>query len=577
MKLRLKIIMLLTVAAVLPLIAVFISMTIYANRQRDSLVNMKLNNVYSGAVGSYERIGQSILSQMEHLATDQTLTRYLLVKDDAGYIDQQGLIDFVSRMQQLLNLDYLVLVGPDGKVLARGHDPGFFGDNISSDPFFADALKGQKAQSLSKTKIGGSDVLTVLAATPVWFENSEMIASIVGGRTINEDFCRNLKDLSGAEILLVEDNTLIAKTLAGRVDELMLYLQKSDNYRTQVQGFWYTFAKYPLKDFSGNEIAELLMGVSTYDLDMSFNNIRIIYGSLAFGGLLMAIILGIVFTSGITRPVEELTRAADRLAVNDFSARVSYESGGELGNLIDTFNSMAEDLESNRRKMVESERLQAFTQMARKVAHEIKNPLTPIRIAIEDLRRAEAASDPNFKESFDRSTKTVLEEVTALTRIVDEFSEFARFPSPQMKPEDLNDIVLAATALFPMEISQGIVKTELTQKQIPVLADKDQIKRAIMNLIKNAVEAIPETGRIIVKTTLSETKALVVIKDNGPGLSSQAKQNLFNPYFTTKPRGSGLGLVIVKKIIGEHDGSIMIADSADGGAEAAISLPLRRL
>ncbi len=576
MKLRIRIILLLILAAVLPLLAIFISMSVYANRQRQSLVDMKLNTVYGGAVSSYERIGKSILSQMEQLASDQTLTRFLLVKDATGFIDQQGLIDFSVDTKQLLNLDYLAVIAPDGKVLARGHDPGLFGDDLSNDPVFAEALKGQKVQSLAKIHDSGEDILTILSLTPIWFENREVIGVIAGGTSLDQDFCLHLRDLSGAEILLVEGNILLAKTIAGQGDEMAMYLQDQQTFRTKLQGLWYNFSRYPLQDYSGNKVADLLMGVSTQDLDILFDNMRIIYGGFALGGLILAIIFGYLLSSGFTKPIENLTWAADRLASGDFTARVNYSGRGELANLTDTFNEMAADLEDYRRKLIESERIAAFSMMARKVAHEIRNPLTPIRIAIEDLRRAYDASDPNFETAFKQSTKTVLEEVTSLSKIVDEFSEFAKFPSPKLARDDLNEIVNSAVPLFSKLIDSGTISVELSRKSLPVMADREQIRRALINLVKNGLEAIPSTGHVTIRTILADKNAILTVSDNGSGLAPNVKQNLFTPYFTTKSGGSGLGLVIVKKIVSEHDGKIKIADQISGGAVATIELPLHQ-
>jgi two-component system, NtrC family, nitrogen regulation sensor histidine kinase NtrY len=576
MKFRFRITLLLIIAAIVPLLALFISMTIYANRQRESLVNMKLNAVYGGAVSSYERLGKSVLAQMEQLSTDPTLVRYLLVKDATGFIDQQGLIDYLTDMKRLLNLDYLTVTSPDGKVLARGHDPGLFGDDLSADPVFSEALKGQKVQSLDKINDRGEAALTTMGLIPIWYENRELIGVLAGGISLNEDFCRQLRDLSGAEILLIEGDLLLAKTISGDNNEMSLYLQDQQTFHTKLQGLSYTFSRYPLQDYSGNKVADLLMGVPTQDLDVLFNKMRVIYGGFALGGLILAIIFGFFSTYGFTKPIESLTWAADQLASGDFSTRVKIGGKGELANLVNTFNDMAEDLEDYKRKLVESERLAAFTTMARKVAHEIKNPLTPIKIAIEDLSRAYDASDPNFPEAFKQSTKTVLEEVASLTKIVDEFSSFAKFPQPSLAPDDLNEIVRSTVPLFTPAVQKGLLSVVLSQKPIPVMVDRDQIKRAIMNLIKNALEAIPPAGMVKIQTVLSEKSAIVVVSDNGPGISESAHQNLFTPYFTTKSEGSGLGLVIVKRIVSDHDGRVKISAQTTGGTSATIELPLYR-
>jgi nitrogen fixation/metabolism regulation signal transduction histidine kinase len=223
-----------------------------------------------------------------------------------------------------------------------------------------------------------------------------------------------------------------------------------------------------------------------------------------------------------------------------------------------------------------SERLAAFSTMARKVAHEIKNPLTPIKIAVEDLRRAYASHDPKLDQAFDQSTRAVLEEVESLTKIVDEFSNFAKFAPPTLAMDDLNEIVRSTVPLFSAQMQKGLLKMELDSKNLPVTADRDQIKRAIVNLVKNALEAIPPKGEVRIRTLRTENGAKLFILDNGSGLDPTMKENLFNPYFTTKAGGTGLGLVIVKKIVSEHDGKIKISSQPGGGVAAMIELPLRR-
>jgi two-component system nitrogen regulation sensor histidine kinase NtrY len=576
MRLRLRITFLLIVAAILPMVAVFVSLNYYAANQRKSLVDIKLNSVYGGAVSLYERRGGNILAQMNQLAEDPVLLRYLLVRNRDGFIDQQGLITFASEMKSLLNLDLLVILDKRGIALARGHDPGLFGDNLADDPVYAEVLKGRKVQSLNKSMYKGEEQLTSMGLAPIWYNNRELVGAIAGGEFLDNDFCRDLQILSGAEILLVEGNNLLAKTIPGRTEELLLYLQEKQRYTTKIEGLTYTFSRYPLLDFSGEKIADLLMGVSTQDLDVLFGNMQKIYGGFALGGLLLAMLFGYIFSSRLTNPIYRLIKASDKLASGDFSARIDYNGRGEMGNLTDTFNQMAEDLQSYRNKLVETERLAAFTMMARKVAHEIRNPLTPIKIAIEDLRRSYNNSDPGFESDFDRSTKTVLNEVTTLSKIVDEFSEFARFPAPKPVQDELNLIIRATVSIYSSEMENGSLKTDLSSKPLPVYADREQIKRALLNVIKNGLEAIPPGGRVTIRTIHSERKATIVIADNGHGLSEFARKNLFSPYFTTKPGGSGLGLVIVKKIVTEHDGGIKITDSTEGGTAVIIDLPLTK-
>jgi sensor histidine kinase regulating citrate/malate metabolism len=204
MKLRLRIVLLLIVAAVLPMLAVYVSLSLYSEKQRQSLVEMRLNNVYGAAVNLYERRSSTILHQARELAEDPVLIRYLMVKDNDGYIDQQGLIRFASEMRSLLNLDYLAILGADGEVLARGHDTGLFGDNLSVDPVFSEALNGQKVQSLVKIPSGKTKALISMGLAPIWYNNTRMIGVIAGGEYLDDEYCKDLRLLSGAEILLLD-------------------------------------------------------------------------------------------------------------------------------------------------------------------------------------------------------------------------------------------------------------------------------------------------------------------------------------------------------------------------------------
>ena len=140
----------------------------------------------------------------------------------------------------------------------------------------------------------------------------------------------------------------------------------------------------------------------------------------------------------------------------------------------------------------------------------------------------------------------------------------------------MNEIILSVISIYSKEIDAGSLKTDLSSKTLPVYVDRDQVKRALVNVIKNGLEAIPPGGRVAVRTIHSERKATVIIADNGHGIPESARKNLFTPYFTTKPGGSGLGLVIVKKIITEHDGSIKITGSTEGGTAVVIDFPLRK-
>ncbi len=228
----------------------------------------------------------------------------------------------------------------------------------------------------------------------------------------------------------------------------------------------------------------------------------------------------------------------------------------------------------------------AWTEVARRVAHEIKNPLTPIALSAERMQKLlnkmadtdDPAARRELRESFGRSTQTIVGEVETLRRLVDEFAQLAQFPKAQLEKGDLNDAVAEATAVFEGRIDDIQLKVDSAATLPPVMIDREHIKRLIVNLIDNAAEALEGAlvKEIVVRTASSETPETVVltVSDSGPGISPQDKERLFLPYFSTKERGTGLGLAIVSRIVGEHGGTIRVEDNRPTGTRFIVELPV---
>jgi nitrogen fixation/metabolism regulation signal transduction histidine kinase len=239
---------------------------------------------------------------------------------------------------------------------------------------------------------------------------------------------------------------------------------------------------------------------------------------------------------------------------------------------------MMEDLRTSKDRLVIAERIAAWQDIARRLAHEIKNPLTPIQMAMDTLRKTWKKQHPSFGEILEESTTTVLEEADRLKQIVTEFSDFARLPKPNFARIDLNEIIRSAMKLY-----QGAVPIEphMLDKLPQLDADKNQMTQVILNLVENARDAIGTRtgGKITVATKLGDAgdRAVLVVEDNGPGVPRDVKDKIFTPYFTTKHAkgGTGLGLAIVHRIVADHGGRIVLSDVTGGGARFTIELPLR--
>jgi two-component system nitrogen regulation sensor histidine kinase NtrY len=225
--------------------------------------------------------------------------------------------------------------------------------------------------------------------------------------------------------------------------------------------------------------------------------------------------------------------------------------------------------------LIRTQKVAAWREVARRLAHEIKNPLTPIQLSAERLRRHFAAAPPGPKALVEECTSTIVGEVESLKGLVDEFSQFARMPAPRAAPSDLHGLITDTLALYDGIFSDVTFDKRFASDVPLVRLDPEQIRRVVINLVDNAVEAMQHRGRIVIETQREAVNNLVriVVADDGPGIPAAEREKLFLPYYSTKQRGSGLGLAIVRRIIAEHGGSIEVSDNVPRGTRFTIELP----
>ncbi|MCC7418056.1 MAG: HAMP domain-containing protein [Acidobacteria bacterium] len=225
--------------------------------------------------------------------------------------------------------------------------------------------------------------------------------------------------------------------------------------------------------------------------------------------------------------------------------------------------------------LIRAQKVATWREVARRLAHEIKNPLTPIQLSAERLRRHFSAAPPNAKALVEECTTTIVAEVESLKGLVDEFSQFARMPAPRTVPTDLSRLIGETLALYDGLFPEVRIERRFAAGVPRVRLDAEQIRRVIINLVDNAIEAMEQRGTIVIETQLDAGNSLarVVVADDGPGIPAAEREKLFLPYYSTKRRGSGLGLAIVRRIIAEHGGSIDVGDNAPHGTRFTIELP----
>ncbi len=295
--------------------------------------------------------------------------------------------------------------------------------------------------------------------------------------------------------------------------------------------------------------------------------------------LAFALAIGWVLARSLSRPIVALARETREVVAGE-PRRVKARGGREIAALADAFNRTIDELTAMRRRLAATERIAARREVARRVAHEIKNPLAPIRAAIETLRRLRQREDPAFDDYFDEATKTVLDEVHRIANIVTEFTRFERLPAPSPEPIDLAAVARSVVALH-ASASEGPGPPPVTLETAaipPVSADRDQLVQVLTNLIQNALDAAasaPGGPRVAVELALLPgDRVRVVVRDNGPGVSPDMLPRLFDPYATSKDHGTGLGLAIVQRIVFEHGGEIAYRPGESGGAVFELWLPV---
>lgn len=294
---------------------------------------------------------------------------------------------------------------------------------------------------------------------------------------------------------------------------------------------------------------------------------------LGVGTVMTALLVALLLAKGIARPIVLLSEQA-REVVSGEPKPVAARGGKELVGLTNAFNQAIQDLTQLRKRLAATERIAARREIARRVAHEIKNPLAPIRTAMETLRRLRARNDPAFDEYFEEASRTVLEEVARISNIVTEFTRFARLPPPNPQPFD---VVESVRGVVNLHRTDGVDLSFDADAVGELNADSDQIKQVVTNLLQNALDASAgePSPRVGVELRRGPGQTLrLSVTDNGPGVPSELRSKLFEPYHTTKAKGTGLGLAIVQRIVVEHGGDIVYRDASAGGACFEVTLPI---
>jgi len=336
---------------------------------------------------------------------------------------------------------------------------------------------------------------------------------------------------------------------------------------------------FPLTGEDGQLLGVLLVGNSQRPYIELRARIRSAVLLIGGSGILIAVVLSTWIAARVTRPVEQLASAAQQVADGNWNTQVPVSSNDELGQLAESFNQMTRQMLQQREHLVQTERVAAWRELARRLAHELKNPLFPLQITVENLLRAREHSPEIFEEIFRESTSTLLAEIQNLKNIIARFSDFSRMPQPTFQPVSLNDVVHGVMRLFQAQLAAGnqlgITPQLELQPDLPqIAADPDLLHRALSNLVLNAMDAMPSGGVLSVRTLALDGRVQLEVSDTGSGLSAEECGRLFTPYYTSKTHGTGLGLAIVQSVVSDHNGRVSVNSSPGRGTTFLIELPV---
>lgn len=544
MRLRTSITLALALVSLVPLLGAPLAL-----RDLEALLNRQQQGQIAASVetlkSSLARVYAEVERAMDELEASPDLEKAIGELGQSP-VASRGLAEALMAPR---SLGVLSLFDSQGKTLSCGHLPARLGD--PDETLFAATKQagGRAALVEVATAEGLERVPAWISARPI--DYGERRLWIVGGVRLDAHLARELARLSNGRVEIVASTG--ASVAEGEAAPPTV-----------------------LRSLPLGDVATVRIHFSRAGLVEAVSQVRKAFLGFFGVGLLAAMVFGVVIARRMTRPIEALTEAASSIASGSLDARVTESASGEVGELVEVFNRMTSDLRQTTEQLLATERIAAWQEVARRLAHEIKNPLTPIRMSLETLLAAGAEDSPHFRQLFRESAGVILEEVERLRRIVDEFSRFARLPKPKLEPFALAPWLGQVLSLYGAP-RPGIQLERNLSLEVSVRGDRDQLTQVLVNLLKNAEEAIAGPGRIEVRALQAGAEVAIEVEDNGPGIPAELRARIFEPYFTTKSGGSGLGLAIAARICQEHGGRLEVrgatADPSGRGAVFTLYLP----
>ena len=505
--------------------------------------------------------------------------------DPAPYVNE------AASLAAMHQLDFLELIAADGSIVSSSQWPARFG--YKEEWITAPADWNAQSAFLKREDLPDGSALALIAVRQVHAGDS--VLYVAGGARLDRSFLSTLSLPSGMRAMLYlgaasafsPQALTDASGPVSQAEKLAPLVQQVEQRGEQSSDVvWWSDATasaeaihgIPLKGRTGEMLGVLLVGSSRHDVMEMEKHIRLVALVVGAAGVLLGLVLSGWAAARATRPVEQLADAAREVAAGNWWAQVPITSNDEFGELASAFNLMTRELSDQRERLVQAERVAAWRELARRLAHELKNPLFPLQITVENLLRAKEQNPAQFEEVFRESASTLLAEIANLRAIIQRFSDFARMPAPELQPVQLNEVAAHALKLLEPQFTAAgrapiETKVELDPELPVIQADPALINRALQNLVLNAIDAMPSGGSLGVRTGHHDGVVTLAVSDTGSGLTREECERLFTPYYTTKQHGTGLGLAIVQSVVSDHHGKITVESEPGRGSTFRIELP----
>jgi two-component system nitrogen regulation sensor histidine kinase NtrY len=527
--------------------------------------------------------------------------------------DTAPFLNEAQALAQDAQLDFLEIVGPDGNIISSAQWPARFG--------YPEPAVGTSQPAFLKTEElpDGATALGLFAVRPVHRAEASSAGSIriLGGKRLDQSFVADLPVAPGMQVSLYSDGGAITSATAGTQQSFLMFdatrlinaggpvagaaryqllIDSARKTGQQASSILYLTNRredsvnataIPLKSESGAVLAVLTVAISRNGMVQAQQHIRAIAYGVAAGGILLAILASLWIAARVSGPIERLAEAAEEVAGGNWETRVPERGHDEISVLARSFNHMTGELVAQRDRLLQTERVAAWRELARRLAHELKNPLFPLQLTVENLVRARELPEAEFDEVFRESTRTLGMEIANLKAIIGRFSDFSKMPKPQMEHMDVCEALAGVAHLYlgvrarvpepaesqPSTEAKIDYSLEIPTSPLYIDADPELLHRALSNLVLNAMDAMPEGGKLTLSAQAKGEMVELRISDTGAGLTPEECERLFTPYYTTKLHGTGLGLAIAQSVIADHNGAIAVESPPGGGATFVITLP----